>query len=278
MAATFFLMLREGLEAALIVGIIAAYLVKIGRKDELPKVWAGVGAALGLSVAAGIVIVSTIGKLPLVVQETLEGVAGLIAVAVLTWMLFWMRRQGRAMKGELERGVQAALTAGGTMALVGLAFVAVIREGLETTLFVLALIPSLGTSPTVLLGGVLGLAVAVGVGWAIFVGGRRVDLRKFFTITGVVLIFVAAGLVAFSIAEFGEAGLIANAGTGFDLNGVFPDSSPLGNVLRGLFGYRSKPTPLEVFGYFAYLIPVLLLFTLDRPVIRRERPVSPSAS
>ena len=278
MAATFFLMLREGLEAALIVGIIAAYLVKIGRNDELPKVWAGVGAALGLSIVAGIVIVSTIGRLPLIVQETLEGVAGLIAVAVLTWMLFWMRRQGRAIKGELERGVDAALTAGGTMALVGLAFVAVIREGLETTLFVLALIPSLGTSPLVLVGGILGLAVAVGVGWAIFVGGRRVDLRKFFTITGVVLIFVAAGLVAFSIGAFGEAGLIANTGSAFDLNGVFPDSSPAGNVLRGLFGYRSKPTPLEVIGYFAYLIPVLLLFTLDRPVIRRERPVTPSPS
>ena len=270
MAATFFLMLREGLEAALIVGIIAAYLVKIGRASELPKVWAGVGAAIGLSVVSGIVIVSTIGKLPLVVQETLEGLAGLIAVAVLTWMLFWMRRQGRAIKGELERGVDAALVGGSTLALVGLAFVAVIREGLETTLFVLALIPSLGTSPDVLLGGIVGLAVAVGVGWAIFVGGRRVDLRRFFTITGVVLIFVAAGLVAFSIAEFGEAGFFANTGSAFNLNGILPDSSPLGNILRGLFGYRSEPTPLELAGYLAYLIPVLALFTLDRPVVRRQ--------
>ena len=198
--------------------------------------------------------------------------AGLIAVAVLTWMLFWMRRQGRAMKGELERGVDAALHAGGTMALVGLAFVAVIREGLETTLFVLALIPRRSGRARRGARRVAGLAVAVGVGWAIFVGGRRVDLRKFFTITGVVLIFVAAGLVAFSIAEFGEAGLIANAGSAFDLNGVFPDSSPAGNVLRGLFGYRSEPTPLEVIGYFAYLIPVLTVYIVTdrtRPATRR---------
>src|SRR4029079_14867428 len=193
MAATFFLMLREGLEAALIVGIIAAYLVKIGRNDELPKVWAGVGAALGLSIVAGIVIVATIGRLPLVVQETLGGVAGLIAVAGLPVMLFWMRRQGRAMKGELERGVDAALTAGGTMALVGLAFVAVIREGLETPLFVLALIPSLGASPTVPLGGILGLAVAVGVGWAIFVGGRRAALGRFSRSPGAALCSCRAG-------------------------------------------------------------------------------------
>src|SRR5215510_4277094 len=131
MLATFFLMLREGLEAALIVGIIAAYLVKIGRRDALPKIGVGVAAAIGLSVAIGLAITLTIERLPLTLQATLEAIAALLAVAVLTWMLFWMRRQGRALKGELEHGVDRAISQGSTTALVGLAFVAVIREGVE---------------------------------------------------------------------------------------------------------------------------------------------------
>jgi high-affinity iron transporter len=269
MLATFFLMLREGLEAALIVGIIAAYLVKIERRDALPKVAAGVVAAIALSIGLGLLITFTIQKVPLVVQETLEGIAAVLAVAVLTWMLFWMRRQGRAIKGELEHGVDVALTKGSTRALVGLAFLAVIREGVETVLFMIPILSFNGTGIDVVFGGVLGLAISVAVGWAIFAMGVRVNLRRFFTVTGTVLIFVAAGLVAFAIAEFGEAGLIPNVGTAFDLNQVLPDNGPIGSVLRGLFGYRSEPTPLELIGYLAYLIPVLFLFVIDRPLIRR---------
>jgi high-affinity iron transporter len=274
MIPTFFLMLREGLEAALIVGIIAAYLARIGRRDALPWVLAGVGAAVAVSVVAGIAIVSTVGRLPLVVQETLEGLAAIAAVAVLTWMLFWMRRQGRAIKGDLEREVDHALGDGRTLALVGLAFIAVIREGLETVLFLIALISSQGSTPVTFLGGILGLATAVAVGVAIFAFGVRVNLRKFFTGTGIVLIFVAAGLMAFAVAELGEAGLIANTGRAFDLNGVLADSTPLGNVLRGLFGYRSQPTPVELAAYLGYLIPVLYLFVAGRPTIRRPIPTT----
>jgi high-affinity iron transporter len=274
MLATFFLMLREGLEAALIVGIVAAYLVKIGRRDALPKVAIGVGAALGLSIAIGVVVTLTIERLPLVVKETLEGIAAVLAVGVLTWMLFWMRRQGRALKGELEQGVDVAISEGSTFALVALAFLAVIREGVETVLFLIPILSFNGTGIDVAAGGFLGLAGATAVGWAIFVAGIRVNLRRFFTATGTVLIFVSAGLVAFAIAEFGEAGLFANAGAAFDLNGILPDSGPIGSVLRGLFGYRSAPTPLELIGYVAYLIPVLFLFVLDRPIIRRSAAVS----
>lgn len=263
MAAAFLITLREGLEAALIVGIIAAYLVKIGRRDTLSTVLIGVAAAIGLSVAAGVAIVLTIGRLPILVQEGIEGIAGLIAVAVLTWMLFWMRRAGRALKGQLEHGVDLALSQGSSRAIVGLAFVAVIREGLELVLFTLAIITSAGVGPATLLGAVLGLAGAIGLGWAIFVGGRRVDLRRFFTITGAVLIFVAAGLVAFSIHAFGEAGIIVNGGSTFDIGSVLPESSPIGTVLAALFGYRSAPTPLELIGYLAYLIPTLTIFVLD---------------
>ena len=269
MLATFFLMLREGLEAALIVGIIAAYLVKIGRRDALPKIVTGVVAAVGLSIGLGLLITLTIERLPLVVQETLEGIAALLAVGVLTWMLFWMRRQGRLIKGELEQGVDIALSKGSTRALVALAFLAVIREGVETVLFMIPILSFNGTGIDVVLGGVLGLAISVAVGWAIFAAGVRINLRRFFTVTGTILIFVAAGLVAFAIAEFGEAGLFANTGTAFDLNRVLPDNGPIGSVLRGLFGYRSAPTPLEVVGYLAYLVPVLVLFVIDRPLIRR---------
>ncbi len=269
MLATFFLMLREGLEAALIVGIIAAYLAKIGRRDALGRVAVGVGAAIGLSIAIGVIVTLTIERLPPALQETLEGLAAVLAVGVLTWMLFWMRRQGRALKGELEHGVDEALTAGSTLALVALAFLAVIREGVETVLFLIPIMSFQGTGIDTLLGGVLGLAFAFGFGWAIFVAGVRVNLRRFFTVTGVILIFVSAGLVAFAVHEFGEAGLFANGGVAFNLAGILPDGSPVGQLLRGLFGYRAMPTPLEAIGYFAYLVPVLLLFVIDRPLIRR---------
>lgn len=262
MAPTFFLMLREGLEAALIVGIIAAYLARIGRRDALPLVAVGVASAVAVSVALGIAVALSVGTLPVAVQETFEAVAALAAVAVLTWMLFWMRRQARAIKGDLERGVDAALGRGGALALAGLAFVAVIREGLESTLFLLALLSSSGVSPAAVAGAVLGLGVAVGVGIAVFVGGVRVNLRTFFTGTGVILILVAAGLVAFAVGAFAEAGLFANGGRALDLEGILPEASALGNVLHGLFGYRSQPTPLELLAYLAYLAPVLLLFVV----------------
>jgi high-affinity iron transporter len=260
MTAPFFIALREGLEAALIVGIVAAYLVKIGRRDALPGIWAGVVAALSISVAVGVVVVATIGKLPLVVQESVEGLAAVIAVGVLGWMLFWMRRQGRALKGDLERGVDSALAAGGAFALAGLAFVAVAREGLETVLYLFAIGVSSGPAIQTLLAVFAGLAAAVGIGWAIFSAGIRIDLRRFFTITGIVLIFVSAGLLAFAVHEFGEAGLIANSGSAFNIGSILPESSPLGAVLAGLFGYRSAPSPLEVIAYVGYLVPVLYLF------------------
>jgi high-affinity iron transporter len=270
-AASFLLTLREGLEAALIVGIIAAYVVKVGRRDALPKIGAGVVAAVALSIGAGVAVVLTVRDLPIIVQETLEGAAGLIAVAVLTWMLFWMRRQGRHLKGELERGVDLALSEGTVLALVGLAFVAAVREGLETVLFFLAIFSSAGAGAEILIGGLLGLAVSAGLGWAIFVGGRRIDLRRFFSWTGAILVFVSAGLVAFSVHEFGEAGLIPNPGVAFDVGSILPETSPVGSVLSGLFGYRSKPSPLELAGWLAYLIPTLTLFLLDSrwPIGRR---------
>lgn len=276
MVPAFFLMLREGLEAALIVGIVAAYLVRIGRRDALGRVGLGVALAIALSVLVGILVVVTIGRLPTAVQEAFEGVTALVAVAVLTWMLFWMRRQGRSIKGDLEREADAALGTGSSLALVGLAFVAVAREGLESVLFLLAIgASSTNTVPT-LIGAGVGLAAAVGIGWAMFALGVRVNLRRFFTATGIVLIFVAAGLCAFAVGAFGEAGLITNAGAVWDVGAVLPETSPLGAVLAGLFGYRSAPTPLELAAYLGYLVPVLALFVFGDRLRAPARSTSPA--
>jgi high-affinity iron transporter len=268
-------MLREGLEAALIVGIIAAYLVKTGRRDALGTIALGVGAAVALSVGVGLIVSLTVGNLPLVMRETIEGIAAFAAVIVLTWMLFWMRRQGRAIKGDLERGVDAALQGGSTMALAGLAFIAVVREGLETVLFLFAIGSSSGDVVPLLVASAAGLAVAVAIGWAIFALGVRIDLRRFFTITGVVLIFVSAGLVSYGIAEFTEAGLLPATPVVFDLSATLPESGLLGSLLVGLFGYTAAPTVLQVVGYLGYLIPVLFLFVApSRPKVA---PVAPAA-
>jgi high-affinity iron transporter len=234
--------------------------VKIDRRDALAGVWAGVVAALSISIAVGVVVVATVGKLPFALQEGIEGLAAVIAVAVLGWMLFWMRRQGRAMKGDLEHGVERALKSGSTFALAGLAFVAVAREGLETVLYLFAVGTSSGPALQTVAAILVGLVAAAGIGWAIFAAGVRIDLRRFFTVTGIVLIFVSAGLLAFTIHAFGEAGLIANSGAAFNIGSILPESSPLGAVLAGLFGYRSAPTVLEVIAYLAYLVPVLYLF------------------
>lgn len=271
MAAAFFIALREGLEAALIVGIIAAYLAKIGRRDVLPAVMVGVVGAIALSLMLGVAVVITVGELPELVQATIEGLAAVAAVVVVTWMLFWMRRQGRGLKTEIEGQVAIALAAGTAATLVGMAFLAVIREGLETTLFFLALLASRGDTMLQLVGGLLGLVVAAGLGWAIFRAGVRINLRRFFTITGVILIFVAAGLVVYAVHEFTEAGLLPIMSTAFDLSGLLSQTSPIGSVLYGLFGYRETPSILEVACYLLYLLPVVGLFLFDDRLPRRRQ-------
>lgn len=283
MTAAFFVTLREGLEAALIVGIIVAYLVKTGHRDATRLVAIGVAAALGLSLVLGVIVAFTVGRMPLVVQETFEGLAAIFAVVVLTWMLFWMRRQGRAMKGELEASVDSALSRGSTYALVGLAFMAVLREGLETVLFLLAVLGSSGDTVMALAWAVFGLVVAVGIGWAIFAMGIRVNLRHFFTVTGFVLIFVAAGLCAYAVHELTGAGWLPITPVAFDLSGILPERGPIGSVLAGLLGYRSAPTWSELAAYLGYLIPVLVLFLAPsiRPAARLRgsdpRPQHPAA-
>jgi len=259
--AAFFVTLREGLEAALVIGVIVAYLVKVGRRDAVIQVAIGVGLAAAIALTAGIVIVATIDRLPLRVQETFEGAAAITAAIVLTWMLFWMRRQGRAMKGEIEHAIDQALDRGSTFALVSLAFVAVLREGFETVLFLLAILGASGGDVAgALTWAVAGLAVAVGIGVAMFAFGVRINLRTFFTVTGVILIFVAAGLCAYAVRELTEAGWLPITPVAFDITHILSDRDLVGSVLAGLFGYTDTPTWAELVAYFGYLIPVLTLY------------------
>jgi high-affinity iron transporter len=237
----------------------------------------GVAAALGLSVVLGVIVAFTVGRMPLVVQETFEGIAAILAVIVLTWMLFWMRKQGRAIKGDLESSVDAALSRGSTYALVGLAFVAVLREGLETVLFLLAILGASGDTVAALMWAAAGLIVAVVIGWAIFAMGRRINLGRFFNITGFVLIFVAAGLCAYAVHELTGAGWLPLTPVAFDLSGILPANGPIGSVLAGLLGYRSAPTWSELIAYLAYLIPVLILFVAPTIGFTRSRAAGQAA-
>jgi high-affinity iron transporter len=281
MLATFFLMLREGLEAALIVGIVAAYLVRIGRRDALPKVAIGVAAAIGLSVAIGVVVTLTIERLPIVIQDGLEGVAALLAVGVLTWMLFWMRRQAAGVKGELQAAVDRVLTEGSMWGLAFVAFTAVIREGVETSLLLVAQVAAADSSSgSVLAGAVIGLSLAGAIGYGFYRGSRRVHLGTFFRWTGIALIFIAAGLLSHAVHEFIDIRVIGlGTQTAFDISALLPHESGLGELLRALFGYTSTPEVLTLAVWITYLVVVLTLYLrpLHPPTPARREVIAPQS-
>jgi high-affinity iron transporter len=255
-------MLREGIEAALIVGVVAGYLKQTGRAQWMPGVWLGVGLACVLCLALGIAIDALNGEFPQRQQELFEGGVGLLATIVLTSMVFWMKKAARSIKREIHESIDAALRAGDRqgLALVGMVFFAVGREGLETVFFLLAIIEQ-SHGPAVPIGAALGLVSAVGVGFAIYYGGVKLDLRRFFRWTGLFIIFVAAGLLAGSLRAFHEAGLWNGLqSVAFDLSGALPQDGLLGSLLGGFFGYQEAPTIGEVGLYFVFLVPVLALF------------------
>ncbi len=254
-------MLREGIEAALIVGIVASYLVRSGRREWLPALWIGVGLACAVSLAAGAALDIIIGELPQRGQELFEAVIGLIAAAMLTSMVFWMRKAARSIKGELQAGVDAALS--GThqgLALVGLAFLAVVREGLESVFFLLAILQqNSGWAPAI--GAGLGIGLAAIIGYAIYALGVKLNLRSFFRWTGILILFVAAGLVANAVRSLHEAGLWNHLQQGvYDLGTVLPADGALGAILSGFFGYQERAALGEVIAYLAFLVPMLALF------------------
>jgi high-affinity iron transporter len=271
MVAAFLITLREGLEAALIVSILIAYLVKTDRGDSIRYVWAGVGGAVAFSIAVGGTLAVASDSLPDNAQAALEGVMALLAVAFVTWMVFWMAKNARLLKGELESHVDKAAAAGAG-ALAAMAFIAVSREGFETALFLWTSFEATGGGFWAIVGGILGLVVAIGMGVLIYQGALRVNLAKFFKWTGIALIVIAAGVFTYGIHELQAAGWLPGGGAiAFDVSGAFPMDSVQYTLLRGLFSVRTVPSWLEVFAWFAYLVPVMVIFL--RTIRTPPRPV-----
>lgn len=256
MVAAALITLREGLEAALIVGIVLSVLRKLGHGERARPVWLGVGAALVTSVAAGLALSALGVAFEGRGEQVFEGTAMLLAASVLTWMIFWMQHQGRQVQAELELDVRQAAVRGGAWALFSLAFVAVVREGIETVLFLTA--AAFSASPTqTLLGGVVGLVVAVALGWFMFAGGKRLDVRTFFRVTSIVLILFAAGLVAHGVHELQEAALLPTLVEHvWNINPILNEDGTVGTFLKALFGYNGNPSLLEVIAYAVYFVIV----------------------
>ncbi len=256
---TFVIGLREGLEAALIVGIIAAFLRKQGQRQLLRWVFVGVAAAAALCVAVGVVLEVVSRSLPQRQQEGLETVIGVLAVGMVTYMVVWMRRHSRALKGQLEGLASNALDgrSGAARAMVAMAFLAVLREGFETAVFLIAAFNESGSGIGAGLGAVLGVAVAVALGYGIYRGGVRVNLSKFFRATGLVLVVVAAGLVVNALHTAHEAGWLNVAqGSTVDLTWLVRPGSVQASLLTGMLGVQPHPTVIEVVGWLLYVVPV----------------------
>jgi len=265
--------LREGTEMALVVGIVLAYLGQMGTRAGRRWVWLGVGAAALVSLAFLGILNALDREFEGPTEEIFEGTTMLLATVFLTWMVLWMSRNARSLKGELQRGVAAALDGGGAAwGLFLLVFFAVVREGVELALLLFAA-PGEGK----LLGTVLGLAAAVGIGLLIYAFGRRVDLRTFFRVTTIFLVLFAAGLFAHAAHEFAESGLLA-AIEGPELwstAAVLPEDEGLGSVLRALFGYADSPHLIEVVAYVGYYV---IWWLLSRTSLARAPIAAPKSA
>jgi high-affinity iron transporter len=264
--------LREGVEAALVISIVLAYLARTGNGRHFSRIWLGTGAAILTSIAAGILLYVTVGDLPEPYEQVFEGGTLLLAAAVVTWMLFWMRRQSASIKGQLHAQLERVLSEGGVWSLVALAFTAVIREGIETSVFLVGQVTAAGQGGGtgaigVLLGALTGLGLAGVLGFAFYRGSRRLNLATFFRWTGIVLVFLAAGLLGGAIHEFAEIGLISiGAQTAFDISNVLPHESGFGQFLAAVFGYTSRPEVIRLVLQLSYLAIVLVLYL--RPISR----------
>jgi len=259
--------LREGLEAALIVGIILAYLARTNERRGFKPVWLGTGLAVLVSLIAGAIIYAVAGEFSGRAEEIFEGSAMLLAVGVLTWMVFWMRKQAANIRGELQAQIQSALTSGSSFGLATIAFVAVVREGIETVLFLFAANTVAESTVSFTIGGLLGLVVAIIIGYGVYKGSSKLNLRTFFNITGLVLIVFAAGLLAHGIHEYNEAGIIPNIVEHvYDINAIVPEQTTFGRFLTAIFGYNGNPSLTEIIGYVVYL--AWALFAYFRPAAK----------
>lgn len=280
MVSSLLIMLREGFEAALVVSLVLVYLRRIDRLDLRRPVWLGVAAAVAVAVAVGLAVRVTIGELDGPARLRAFAAASAVAAVVLTWMVFWMRSQARQVRGALESRIDAALHAphtGRAVALVAMA--AVVREGIESALFLLALSDRDGT-PGMLAGGLLGLGIAVALAAAIYWGGRRIPMRVFFAATGAVLIIFAAGLVSHTVQLLQATGDVHS----FNLNGVYDlrshlwltEQSQSGRFLAALVGWDPRPSIEQVAAWVVYALPLLLLY-LAPDVVARSRASRPAS-
>jgi high-affinity iron transporter len=255
---TFVIGLREGLEAALIVSIIATFLRRNGA--GLRGMWFGVGLGVVISVAVGVVLRVVEQSLPQAQQEGMETVIGLIAVCFVTGMILWMRTHARFMKRDLEQHASQALSDGTSTALVVMAFLAVLREGFETSVFLLATFSTATSAPAAIIGAVVGIAVAIGLGYGIYRGGVRLNLQRFFTVTGLFLVLVAAGLVLSAFRTGHEAGWVTvGQGTTVDLSWLAPPGSVQSALVSGVLGIPRDPRAVEVLAWACYLVPMLVI-------------------
>lgn len=271
MLVPFLIMLREGVEAALVIAIVGGYLVRTGRAHALGAVWVGVALAVLGSLLLGVALELTASELPQKIQELFEAAVGIFAVIVLTSMVLWMSKAARSIRDALHAGIDGAFAGPShARALALLAFFAVAREGLESVLFLSAAWQQReDVGIEALIGALLGLAAAIAIGLAVHLGGRRLDLARFFRWTGVFILVVAAGIAAGSLRSLHEAGLWNHLQTiAFDSRALLPADGPLGTLLSGMFGYRDAPTVGEVLVWLLYLAPALALF------LRGARPSS----
>jgi high-affinity iron transporter len=275
---TFVIGLREGLEAALIVGIIAAFLAQQGRRDALRQVWLGTAAAIAICIAVGIGLQVLSSDLPQRQQEGLETVVGLLAVSMVTYMIIFMRRHAKGLKGDLEGAAASALATGSGRALVVMAFLAVLREGFETAVFLLATFDASGNAALSWGGAVIGIVLAAAIGYGIYRGGVRLNLSRFFRATGLILVLVAAGLLMTAVHTANEAGWL-NAGQtqAFDLSWLVRPGTPVSSLFTGVLGIQPYPVWVEVAAWLAYLVPmaIIVAWPTGRP---RRLPGAPAAT
>jgi len=275
MFATYLIGLREGLEATLVVSILIAFLVKSERRDRLPQVWLGVGLAVVISVVFGWLLSYTETTLlsDYKQQELFEAITSIAAVCFVTWMIFWMRRAARGIAGELRNKLQDALVAG-SFAVGFIAFLAVVREGLETSLIFYSAVQGANLNGGPLYALIGGILTAVAIGWLMVATAVRINLSIFFTVTGTLLILVAAGIFKYGVHDLQESQILPGINNiAYHLGGVLDPSTWYATLLTGMFNITAEPTVLEVIAWVAYGIPVLVLF-LWRPR-RKVAPVSP---
>jgi high-affinity iron transporter len=274
MLQTYLTGLREGLEAALVVSILITFLVRGGHEHRLPALWGGVATAVVASLGFGALLHFTSANMSFEAQETFAGVLSIVAVGFVTWMVFWMRRAAHTLKGDLHGKMQAAVELGG-IAVGTAALLAVGREGLETALFLYPTFQAQGAGAGPAIGAVLGIATAVFLGWLLDRGAVRLDLSKFFKITGAALIVIAAGVLAYGVHDLQEAGVLPGLNNlAWDLQG-YELTSWYGALMKGIFNFSPQMTVLEVTAYFLYVVPTMILFL--RPVTSSAPAAAPAA-